>query len=358
MEHSFVSNSLDSRRYAQIPRILSQVLNVDSTLILQQYASASVSADEVHDFLPNISLPPDLWLQQDLVVKDVKVKIPLLKEINLMLAGDVARLASPDPFYVDEAALLYYERLISAYDLLSFERNPPDFEPLREDDEYLEEYDNMSTLGKTLSFPETRQPRPVSSSSHKLRMSNLSRDFRKLSFLGLHAHHDDDETLKTASSPVATSTPQSSQNTSPASPHLPNKQMAGLLSKSKARFYTKLKRRDSLSSVISTPTTVSSTNSNASFRRKSNMSDDRSTRRSLTLSGIQRQDNQRDKHEYYTQVQSFVENITAVLPYLGKPGSRASLARLMDFLKTNVFKFIMIDVAMMLIDYAHLKASI
>ncbi|KAK8441662.1 hypothetical protein ACI3LY_000027 [Candidozyma auris] len=375
------ASSLKQSKYAFMSMLLLRVLNLeDEQTIVSGTASemAKLAQKSPPEILPQIAVPPTLWLQEDVVLHESKIKVALLREINGMLQKNVQSLSSEELFLLDDTTLMYYEKLLNAYDFLKFNKPAPSFDAFREDDEY-EDYDDDSSMsaypsymdtnsGRT-SISESARPgsfaRSVSSGSYKSRMSTLSKDFRKLSFLKLNGHEDKEDTPPSPISPIsapqrsmsATAFSRDSQGSRDSSSHNHRDQLNALLSKSK--FYNKLRRRDSTasySSAVSTPTSVTSNASNPSTRRKSSSGfGDKKSRQRLTES--QKQENQRNKLDYYVQVKELEENTKQLVGFLGKPGSRASLVRLMDFVKNNVFRLVLIDVSSMIVEYTHLKAS-
>ncbi|KAF3991870.1 hypothetical protein FT663_01998 [Candidozyma haemuli var. vulneris] len=361
--------------------LLLRVLNLeDEQAMVGASAAAKAKLDEAEppEVLPQITVPSTLWLQEDVVLAESKIKVALLREINSMLQKNVSTLQSEELFLLDDTTLMYYEKLLTAYDFLKFNRPAPSFDALREDDEY-EEYDDASSVSVYPSHPDSisrrtsaselarpgSSARSLSSGSYKSRMSTLSRDFRKLSFLGLNGHPESPSHEKEDVSPPSPISPLSAPQRSfsastfqPASSSHPHRdQLNALLSKSK--FYNKLRRRDSAasySSALSTPTSMTSNTSASSVRRKSSQGFTEKQPKKR-LSDAQKQENQRSKLEYYVQVRELAENTKILVSFLGKPGSRASLVRLMDFVKNNVFRLVLIDISSMIVEYAHLKAS-
>lgn len=379
-----VSVPLESTKYAFIGMLLERMLNLkDEGVILDgnaQKRETNGKKQKPVEILPQVAVPSNLWLQNEIGVKNVKVKNTLLKEINTMLLQYVDVLKTNDRFLIDETTLIYYEKIVTAYNFLEFARHEQRFDPLIEDEEDEHEYAELVASGRTRLVHATELPinpisttssRPVSTASRSLnRISTLSREFlhlkRKRSFLGTsQSTEQTDEELKAPISqpstpqqrvlPVLLSAPQFYKD--PFALSLAN----GILSKS--RIYNKMIKKRELyslaSSTFSAPTSISSVNSNASLRRKSNPYElnDKLQQTLLPLSAVQRIENQKDKHEYYIQARGLAANTNALVGYLGKPGSRAMLIRLMEFIKNSVFKFIIIDISLMIIDYGHLKAT-
>lgn len=379
--HFTPQGSLKPLKYAFMSMFLIRVLNLDDEMLIVR--SSRVAREKIGqgklppEILPKITMPPTLWLQEEIVLPEATIKAALLREINAMLQRSIQTLQLEELFLLDDNTLLYYEKLLNAYDFLKFDRTPPLFDAFREDDEY-EDFDvedpvsvypssSGSALGRgsTSDFNrdlnrQASSSRLVSSGSYKSRMSTLLKDFRKLSFLGLNGQPPqsfDECSDPTPPLPVLPqSAPQRSAlvSSNPAQ-HPHREHLSTILSKSK--FYNKLRRRDSaasFSSALSTPTSMTSNVSTGSGRRKSTQGEPKKPKE--RLSEAQKQENQRAKLEYYVQVRELAKSTKMLAGFLGKPGSRASLVRLMEFVKNNVFRLVLIDISSMIVDYAHLKA--
>lgn len=387
-----VSVPIESTKYAFIGMFLKRILNLkDESVILDANAyerkpDSSRKKRKPVEILPQIAVPPKLWLQHDIVVKNMKIKSSLLKEINSMLLEHVELLRSNAMFLIDETSLSYYEKILVAYNFLEFGRNHNRFDPLREDDEF-EDDDGSSMLSLTrarsLFFPDLNNApfnpasysRPPSIGSHKSvnRISTLSRDFlsskRKQSILGHLApalQNSDDERRRLVSQTSMNGQLKSQPNLNSSGQFQDEKLKDHSITNSilsKSKIYNRIKKRRELyslvSSALSTPISVTSVNSSPSFRRTSGVYDGEGRSHHLysPLSASQRIENQKDKHEYYVQVRRLAENTNALVGHLGQPGSRAMFIRLMEFIKNSVFKFIIIDVSLMIIEFGHLKAS-
>lgn len=375
-----LSMPLESSKYAFISMFLARMLNVPNDKAIVDAATSPPSTTQSArgtpaEILPQVAVPLDLWLRPDVSILNLKLKVAILREVNSVLLGYAESLQTNELFLLDEIALMSLEKRISDCNLLDFNRLEPQrgFDGIREDDEY--ELDDAigpmpplkrSTVGTdTMLLPQSALTRPLSTASSINRISTLSRDLmggkRKFSFLG--QHHS--PTLPAAEDQRRASYhPTTPNRTLPVLQPLPqfgNGNSNGFLSKSK--LYNKIKKRRELYSLIgSTPTSVSSSASQPSFRRKSSAYDmheaaNGSAKPVDEASAFQLIENQRDKHEYYVQAQMLGEKSNFFIGYIGRSGSRANLLRIMEFIKNYVFKFITVDMAHMIIDYGHRRAG-
>ena len=128
--------SLDPRgitngeKMGSICRFLSHLVNLrDPEIMLQktkdfQYYKAfeqqynmhthSMDGDEAlfTTIGPHFAIPFDLWLRDEICIKDIKVKITMLKEINGMIGAELKDLSNKSTF---EVTLNYYGKLLNAY---------------------------------------------------------------------------------------------------------------------------------------------------------------------------------------------------------------------------------------------------
>ncbi|CCG24995.1 hypothetical protein CORT_0G03180 [Candida orthopsilosis Co 90-125] len=61
---------------------------------------------------PHLAIPFDLWLRDEICIKDIKVKITMLKEINGMVDAELKDVTNQSSF---EVTLNYYGKLLTAY---------------------------------------------------------------------------------------------------------------------------------------------------------------------------------------------------------------------------------------------------
>lgn len=375
----------EARNYEHIPLFLSRALNLpDKMKILDSQKPNKRPKNEVEsrrnvtEILPDIAIAPDAWLRDDVTIKDVKAKTPILEDINNMLENEYLRATSSgdDSLFADDGVLTYYEKIISAYRFLELPQSI-DTEPiytsqpmlLQEEDED-NEFGEESTLG---SSPVIRT-RSNQSSQNSVRNSNNKRSpgtgLRKrfLMFLG----NTNEPTLNGNGQHLPSS---------PEEPELVKKQ--GFLQKSK--LYNKIKKtRDlysSFSSVISSPNSF--TNSSRSLylatNRNSTVASNRnsvsttmtshsnvSRRRTSTtlpsapidenrvylyqqpspvaLSPVQRQENQRDKYEYYSQLLRTKELVENYLILSERTANIGAIIRFLEFVKMYVLRMVVVDV--------------
>lgn len=363
---------MESTKYSFIGMFLARVLNLkDESLMMDFNTTFKPPANKRPvEVLPHIAVPFDLWLNQDVTIQHVKLKNAVLKEVNSMLQSYAEMLKTKKLFLLDEHTLLSLEKRINDYRLLDFVKQELElrFDSLREDDEYEhEDVGTMASLKRSTVLELIMLQRPVSTASSINRISTFSRDLmvgkRKFSFLG--QHHS--PTLPVVDDARRASLlPTTPVQTLPVLQQLPQFGMTkdglphSFLSKSK--FYNKIKKRRELYSLIaSTPTSISSGASNPS-RRKSSTYDPHDSsgnnfKSVIQVTHLQRIENQRDKQEYYYQAKLLDLKTHFFLGYIGRSGSRANLLRIMEFIKNYVFKFIVVDIAHMIIDYGHRKAG-
>lgn len=320
---------IDPSNYSFIAMLLSRILNLeDANQILpkekelqakyspteEEFSFNSKSSKKSIDILPSIAIPTDIWLVDNIQVKDIKIKTNILQEINAITS---------ESMNIDETTLLYHEKLLSAYkvydipnrqSIVSYYTNSVYStssyigESLKEEEE---DTDLVRTLSNNSSHSQktqksqksqksqtssqggglktqiaTAQPQIIHSNGaihsngsangqlngssqngqHLKRSSGLSQRKRFLALLGLvtHSHHDE-------------------QTTSPSTPTTPiddkQQNLNNLITKS--RIYNKIKRhRESGSSLNLTMSTYSNRNSisttntttSNSSRRRSNSS--------------------------------------------------------------------------------------
>lgn len=376
----YVSAPIESTKFAFIPLFLSRVLNLKpETLLLDASINDLPSLFKKRpsqELLPQVAMPSDLWLVPEITIRNIGIKTAILREVNTFLLLYIESLQTNELFLIDDALISRLEKRIMDFHLTEFNSNhepEPQFDSLNEADEYEENDSEVYSVFLRRSLNGNRDlvmskttSRPMSTASSKHRLSSFSRDFaaqrRKLSsFLGQQALAEEDkEALKPTTPhqnmPVFSSLPQL-----PPTGH--KGENSGTLPHAngifKSRIYSKIKKRRELaSSVTSTANSVNSVNSSTSARRKSSASEiDPKTpgKMSPPLSEMQRADNQRRKHEYYLQTKMFSELTKVITGFVGRSGLRANLSRLMDFVKSSVFRFILVDTCQMIMDYGQYK---
>lgn len=445
----------ETTKYTFIRLFLTRVLNLkDETLITQprdkiQLRNLGVlnapsnikqgsTGHEKHgkrrglpEVLPGIALAPDLWLRDEVTIKDIKIKVALLNEITSMIGNelDIAQQTGKSDVTINEGTLAYYQKLLVAYKFLevpkrdsfnsNYALNNIDLS-LREEEEETEETDdfnaddskliarttsNQSSTASQKTFHSFGNPfssngtssgttptqshatpqgnsaaaaqiSTVAHTSNNKRVSALTASKKR--FLTLLGHNGTQEVSPLEKLNGSTSLP------SPISEDDGKKQQAlnNLLVKS--RLYSKIRKHrelaSSMSSNISNPSnlsysnrnsvsTTNSTNSASSRRRISSTlaspdtSDSRMSTQvslyapafpSLTVSQIQ--ENKRTKLEYYNLLAKVSTLATTMLAIISEREGGHNLMKVMDFIKNFVFKFIIIDVSQMIIDYGYFKA--
>lgn len=377
-----LSVPLESTKYAFISMFLRRVLNLRSHMLIQETADlkAQISSRAKHpvEILPQVTVPSDLWLVHDIVIRNISVKTTILHEVNTLLLLYVDSLQTNELFLIDEFLLLSLEKRINDQNLGDFnnKQDPePYFNSLNEEEEYEENADEdesvflrrtVTGVSDLILSRATSLPLSTTSSKNGNRLSNFSRELvankRKFSFLSLPPL------------PVATEEKQLLQSTKPVqtlpelnaltqlSPGQKDTFSAhsianGLLSKS--RIYNKMKKRRELANLVaSAPNSITSASSDPLSRGKSNpheLDAKISFNTAFQLSAAHRAENQRRKHEYYLQTKILGELTQILVGFFGKSGLRANLIRLMEFIKDSVFKFILVDICHMLVEYGHHK---
>lgn len=112
--HRFESLSLaipDPSQFDYIKHFLHTLLNVQKPELLVEDGSVD-RLQQGHEILPEIFVPPDLWLKDNITIKDVKIKVTMMTEINSMIEREVS---GDNHDLLDETALLYYQKLLMAY---------------------------------------------------------------------------------------------------------------------------------------------------------------------------------------------------------------------------------------------------
>lgn len=309
-----LSIPVETTKYTFICLFLTRVLNIkDESHIRTKELAKRKRPVEI---LPGIVVPPDLWLKDEVIPKDIKIKTNVLHEINTMLEKDGD---------ADAATLSYYEKILSAYGFLEIAKR-----------DLVALIDLVPEEDLELVQTPTNTKRTSSQLMLKKRFSTL---------LG---HGDDDDDSK--------------------------RQQALNLLLAKSKIYHKLKKhRELASSLTSTSSsnrnsisTTATTNS-ASLRRRasSNLTTPDYSDRLLqpvrlpsipTISAAQRNENQKLKADYYAELRLLLAHVERLLDII-KRTHTPPLVTMFEFIKNYVFKFIIIDVCQMIVDYGHAAAN-
>lgn len=263
------------------------------------------------ELMPNVTVPPMLWLDPLSSIDNARLKISFLKEINEMLAKAVSSLKSGETPEIKESTLIHYRKLMAAYNMLDFSN-----EKSESFDDFYDDSQSLRTATSESSYKEKRvvslhaeplekpqSTRPNSTGSHGLtRLSSFSRELmhsqkQKLSFVGNMVSRQ----------PLRSSVSEDDDKSS-----------------MKLRIYSMIKRRELY--------TLSSVSVGLTMRQDS--------RGSATL----KVERQRDKLEYYQQLQQ-LSGVVRELSMLG------GVELLFEFLTTSVFRFIVVDVCHLLVDH-------
>lgn len=410
--------------FAFITLFLSRVLNLNNPDTL-------IRADPVHQFttappagrptevVPNIAVPADLWLVDNIQIKNVKIKTTMLAEINGILGinkdqnsaldSDNSRLQKDSPL-VDDNTLLYYEKLLAAYKVYEvpnrysitsmspvsasstaspISSGPPharvDFPLKEEDNEEDADHDDTKLANTTSSQSSNGSLKTAETPTHSStkRVSGFGQRKRFLALMG-QGHKGDEQGTTVSSQPSPQLSLASPHTTQVSGNEEENKRQQALNSMlAKSRIYNKIKRhRESGSSFTSaTSSGLSSRNSvsttttvlSGSSRRRSSASYGASTdgeMRSMAapylgmplspiplLAPQQKSENRRAKYEYYVQLQDLLQTTEKVLAMaMASPGGDGGVTRFVEFIRKRVLRFIIIDVFQMIMDYGQLKA--
>lgn len=357
--------SLESGRYSFMTMFIQRILNVSKDAhILSLEGASLVKYKAPFEILPQVFLPHDLWLNRDVNIPDATVKIALLRDANVMLQSYITVLQADELFLVDDRKLLDFELRALPYCSIDLSEprplqktlTPVESSDLIEEPE-LEDAQQSLTLQKVrhLQGLEPQTPHSLTPSAIN-RMPSFQRDFskskRKHSFLGHISLSPGPQYFDSISqaSPSPLLSPLS-PNGAVLSPTRPPSQSFF----SKSKLYSKMKKRRELQTLVLS-TSTSGTTGMPSTRPESTVSDYSSVFDVNEALMMERYiENQKQKHAYYVQVRLVRESVKQLVNYLRRPGILASLIKLLDFVKTYVFKIIVVDTCRMVLNYGHAK---
>lgn len=419
-----LSIPLDPSQFDYIKQFLQCLLNVDDITTIANSSDVSLKSlnHESPEILPDIYFPNDIWLRNNVVIRDMKLKVTMLNEVNTMLKAECAKFSEP----LDETTLLYYQKVLVAYKLYDSPARPHysselsnDFSVKEELDEETEEFpmDERRSLNRThsngssITSLKTHMSFFSHSSTNLNGGSNANSNGNAINFNNLNGSQNNNITSKRGSTGSKESgmtrkrflsfvggNHQNNSNTNSGHTTMayvidPNasfeevsedeqkKQQAlnGILSKS--RIYNKIKKNRELSSSVNSNvslpslayssrnsvSTTATANSNASkSRRSSNVTTPDNTDLKhasynpipifATYSSTQKQDNQKQKYEYYVQVAQLLKIVEQILHHLRLNHKDAKAFKLMDFIKRFIFKFIVFDASEMVMTYGEIEA--
>lgn len=391
---------MDYNTYSVIVNFLLTVLNLNSAILNNNDNSVNINDDEFNfgnrqvELLPNIAFPRDTWLRDSIVIRDCKLKSSILLEILTWLAQEVENNAD-----LDEVSLNHFEKLLIAYNIYDMpdrSSNGSIYSPrdvsMNEEDENDQEtianshYSNSTKNHRNNSDNKSLQASSIytrsSQHSQPKRMSSFSREIissrKRLSSLLGHINSEGSVNAVMSASMTANISPPHSRPQSPVNSNNDNQIQATNLLLAKSKIYGKFtKRRESVSSTnsrnsvqtnsnrssVQTNNLLLRNNSSSSLRKRTLALADtiNESRQHTTLQLISttddKRENRRSKFEYYGELYKFLQITDVILKNLQmNQGDYNKSIRLLEFLQKKIFKFVVIDVCQMVLDYAALRA--
>lgn len=352
--------TIDTTQFNYIPQFLECLLNLsDTTKILQSDdIFGKFYIDESKEILPDINLPNDLWLRSNINIRDVKIKVTMLTEINLLIDTELHNLSTS----MDDTTIVYYQKILTAY---KFYETPK--HPIKNDIDERDDYEELSKLiHRTISNQST-----VSSKTHLSHISHNSQNTGSVSTQSMKRESGlgrrFSSLLNGASSPTSPTTPingispltttNSSGYNVTNNDHDDDDNRQQVLNSilSKSRLYNRIKKNRESSSLMSSSSNRNSINSFDSKRRNSSIPQDDIAFALSSLSLNQRQEIQRFKFDYYLQVKQLLLHINKIFQF-GQSSYNDKPIKLLDFIKRYVFKFIVLDVLEMVKSYGEIEA--
>lgn len=378
-----LANPPDYNKYSVIVNFLLTVLNLNSSVLNGTNDIDEFNFGSKQELLPNIAFPPDTWLRDSIVIKDCKIKSSILGGIITWLSQEVE-----NDQELDEARLSHFETLLIAYNIYEVPNKssnesiyPPPTVSLNEEDENDEETLADSYKSDKSSDQQSLQASSIytrtSLPSQLKRMSSFSREIissrKRLSTLLGHDNSDGTLSAALGVSFGAKISPRHSRSQWQVDMAEHNKQaLISLVSKTK--IYSKLsKKRESSSSnnsrnsvqtqsnrsSVLTNNLVATRSSSSSFGRTlalpstDSINESRLPGQFQISTADQKKENRKLKFDYYAQLYKFLQITDLILKNL--QGDRADYnksIRLLEFIKKKIFKFVVIDVSQMVLDYA------
>lgn len=374
-----LSIPVDTAKYKKMYLFLSKVLNVsDENVILQteEQGIHYIMNREPIEVLNRVYLPHDTWLKGEVTIKDIKIKSNMLLEINNMIEKELPGTID-QVVQIDDKIISYYEKLLTAFKVYEIpcqedgSRHNSICDSLKEeDDEDASIYDsnNISRAQTKISTTSLKTRFSIFNGYSSRRSSSMSTKKRVLSTGGQSVDANDASSIVYPNGTVKNE----------------EKRKQGLNNiLSKSRIYNKLRKHrltGSVTSNISSPSntpysnrnSVSTTMTNNSFnsRRRGSSSfasPEITEGRILTipspkenqlpiLTATQKQENQRDKFEYYSQMKRLKFLTRRVIKHLDHSQESYELVKILEFVNKYVVKFIFIDISQMIILYGQRKA--
>lgn len=219
----------DTKKFNFICLFFNHILNLkDPTIILEKEKDilkfnklCKIETDEEQqpvEILKNLVFPPDIWIRDEIKVKDIKIKSTMLNEVNEMIETELKDVNDQSTF--EEITLNYYAKLLVAYKFYDIPIRVSHPTPYLAHNRVLEEEEEDGNRSPDFDFgflekPVYRTSSNQSSGSSKSKDrrsstgSNLSKK-RFLSFLG-----GSTSTSSPESSTQPPSIPQSNMSNSP-----------------------------------------------------------------------------------------------------------------------------------------------
>lgn len=372
-----LSIPVDTAKYKKMYLFLSKVLNVsDENVILEseEQGRQYILNKEPIEVLSRVYLPHDTWLKGEVTIKDIKIKSNMLLEINNMIENELPRTID-DVVQIDDNVLNYYEKLLTAfkvYEIPSQEaesRHNSIGDSLREeeedDDTSIYDSNDISRIQTNVSTASLKTRLSIFNGYSSRRSSSISAKKRILSNVG-PSNDNDVNSISNGSKKNEEERKQGINN---------------ILAKS--RIYNKLKKHrltgpvtSNISSPSSTPysnrnsvgTTMTNSSYNSKRRGSSTFASPEITEgrilnipspmenQPIILTSIQKQENQKDKFEYYSQMKRLKFLTRRVIKHLDHSQESYDLVKILEFVNKFVVKFIFIDISQMIILYGQRKA--
>ena len=374
-----LSIPVDTAKYKKMYLFLSKVLNVsDENVILQteEQGRHFIMNREPIEVLNRVYLPHDTWLKAEVTIKDIKIKSNMLLEINNMIEKELPGTID-QVVQIDDTIINYYEKLLTAFKVYEIpcqeveSRHDSIGDSLKEeDDEDSSLYDSndISRTQTTISTTSLKTRLSIFNRHSSRRSSSVSTKKRVLSTAGQSADTNDASSIVYPNGTVKNEEERKNG-------------FNNILSKS--RIYNKLKKHrltgsvtSNISSSSNTPynnrnsvsTTMTYNSYNSRRRGSSSFASPEITEgRILTipspkenqlpiLTATQKQENQRDKFEYYSQMKRLKLLTRRVIKHLDHSQEAYDLVKILEFVNKYVVKFIFIDISQMIILYGQRKA--
>lgn len=394
----------NTTKYSFICLFLTRLLNLkDPNTILNDNSNLPHKKKRPVELLPGIAIPQDIWLYHEIIIKNIKIKTSLIHEFNTMLE----KYLLPTGFTLDEASILYYQKLLTAYKFLEMPKREPFYDNYNtedldlsfkeeDEDEMLE--DSFDSESKALDRTDSNETfdashesatidsRPSSTSISpnasfsttsssvlaSKRVSSLSKDLMsRKRFLSLLGHKKAGAETRAVSEPVLSS------QASNAADEEPKRQQALNSLLAKSRIYNKIKKHRELSgsinsgasshssfsysnrnSISTTGTTVSSRRRGSALANEINEKASVKTASSIPFPKLnihQIYSNRKLKYEYYLELQTLNKRTNELVSLLTTNLNRSTI-ELLEFLQHNALKLVVIDFSQMLVDYAYFKS--